>query len=69
MSHVSSGQFLGWGEPLISHLENGRWYTSFPAVAGISNITGKAPGTCYQLDDRVQGSLVLRGQVLKQVQN
>lgn len=34
-----------------------------PAVAGISNITGKAPGTCYQLDDRVQGSLVLRGQV------
>lgn len=43
--------------------------TSFPAVAGISNITGKAPGTCYQLDDRVQGSLVLTGQVLKQVQN
>lgn len=40
---------------------------SFTAMAGISNITGEAPGTRTQLDDRAQDSLLLRAQVLEQV--
>lgn len=42
--------------------------TSFTTVAGISNVTGTAPGTCAQLDHRAQGSLVLKEQALQQVQ-